>query len=104
MGGVAVLPQLAGLPLSPKSPVKDENIFSGDEQEDKKPIQKKRRTRKGQDKENRPVEPQKGWNVAKTSQWQYPEEFVITEAYELQLLDEYIGRKVGILCLHADSR
>ena len=83
------------MPLSPKSPVKDENIFSGDEQEEKKSIQKKRRTRKGEkDKENRPTEVQKGWNVAKTSQWQYPEEFVITETGELQLLDEFISRKV----------
>ncbi|XP_053405798.1 unconventional myosin-IXAb-like isoform X4 [Mercenaria mercenaria] len=96
-GGVPVLPHHPSMPLSPKSPVKDENIFSEDEQE-KKAIQKKRRTRKGEkDKENRPMEVQKGWNLAKTSQWQYPEEFVITETYELQLLDEFISRKIIVL-------
>ena len=94
--GIQVLPTLIGEPLSPRSP--DGGVLSGDEEEhSQRSIKKKRASNKHPDKD-RPVETQKGWTVAKTSQWQYPEEWKITEVYELQLLDEFINRKVS-LCL-----
>ena len=91
--GIQVLPTLIGEPLSPRSP--DGGVLSGDEEEHpQRSIKKKRASNKHPDKD-RPVETQKGWTVAKTSQWQYPEEWKITEVYELQLLDEFINRKVS---------
>jgi len=85
-------------PLSPRSPQQKEDtasVFSTDEHESK--ITKKRRTRKAEkDKENRPMETQqKCWNVEKTSKWQYPEEFVIKETWELLELDKFINDKVS---------
>lgn len=36
------------------------------------------------------------WSVAGTSQWQYPEELMVTDINELRSLDEFIYRKVDI--------
>lgn len=108
VGGVAVLPahpQMAG-PLSPRSLQSKEDtvsVFSNDDQDDKGKINKKRKTRRGEkDKENHPVEIQKCWNVEKTSKWQYPEEFVIKENWELLELDKFMNEKVQkCLCLQS---
>ena len=102
--GVQVLPSQVHEPLSPKSPKSPElGILSGDEDDRKlkNKSKKQRQSRKHKekdlekekDKENRPVDSQ-SWTVRETTQWQYPDEWRITDVCELQLLDDYINKKV----------
>ncbi|GAB1606082.1 unconventional myosin-IXAa-like [Argonauta hians] len=44
------------------------------------------------------------WSVAGTSQWQYPEELMVSDIRELQLLDEFIYKKLMTLSLHNSQR
>ncbi|CAE1298624.1 unnamed protein product [Acanthosepion pharaonis] len=44
------------------------------------------------------------WSVAGTSQWQYPEELMVTDINELRSLDEFIYRKLMDLSLHCSQR
>ncbi|KAL3866507.1 hypothetical protein ACJMK2_043800 [Sinanodonta woodiana] len=96
--GVLVLP-VSTTEQSPKSPTAHENHISGDEAstgEGKSPSKKQRNlSRKEQSSEKKTVLPPQGnWNVAKTSQWQYPENWVITDFQELQQLDDFLYKKV----------
>ncbi|XP_052795146.1 unconventional myosin-IXAa-like isoform X4 [Mya arenaria] len=97
MGGINVLPHLHHHPLSPKSP-QQETSPGFPEDEKGKAIEKKRRTRKEKgekDKENsRPPD----LHIRGKTKWQYPEEFVIKETWELQALDKFINEKISQLC------
>ncbi|KAK3592955.1 hypothetical protein CHS0354_036814 [Potamilus streckersoni] len=96
--GVQVLP-VSTTDQSPKSPTASEILLSGDEAslgEGKSPSKKQRQlSRKEQSSEKKTVLPPQGnWNVAKTSQWQYPENWVINDFQELQQLDDFLYKKV----------
>ena len=98
--GVQVLPSLVGEPLSPRSP--DGGVLSDEDERHRKLKDKKRQHSKkhhDKDKENRPLDPQVGWKVKETTQWQYPDEWRITDVVELQLLDDFINLKVLMLLL-----
>ena len=94
--GVQVLPTLVGgEPPSPRSP--DLGILSDEDERHRKVKDKKRQHSKkhhDKDKENRPLDPQGGWKVKETTQWQYPDEWRIADVCELQLLDDFINLKV----------
>ena len=93
--GVQVLPSLVGEPLSPRSP--DAGVLSDDEERHRKLKDKKRQHSKkhhDKDMENRPLDLQVGWKVKKTKEWQYPDDWRITDSVELQLLDDFINLKV----------
>ncbi|XP_052828154.1 unconventional myosin-IXAa isoform X5 [Octopus bimaculoides] len=48
--------------------------------------------------------PPTNWSVAGTSQWQYPEELMVSDIRELQLLDEFIYKKLMNLSLYNSQR
>ena len=90
-----MLPTVVGRPPSPKSP--DTGILSDEDDRHRKVKDKKRQHSKkhhDKDKENRPLEPQGGWKVKETTQWQYPDDWRIADVCELQLLDDFINLKV----------